>query len=184
MSEQEQHSSFIKTPQQLVTIVLLAFVVPIFGIVMLVQLVVNRPRVDPAAMKPEAVAERIQPVGKVEFGEPGAAAGGAARTGEELVKQVCAACHTTGAAGAPKIGDKAAWAPRIKAGLQKMTDGAVKGITVKGAMVMPPKGGAADASELEIARAIVYMVNQSGGAMKEPAEAAPAPEKKPAAKKK
>lgn len=181
MSEHEQSSSFIKTPQQLVTVVLLAFVVPIFGIVMLVQLVVNRPHVDPAAMKPEAVAARIQPVGKVEFGEPGAAAGGAERTGEELTKAVCAACHTTGAAGAPKIGDKAAWAPRIKAGLKTLTDGAIKGITVKGAMVMPPKGGAADASDLEIARAIVYMVNQSGGSMKEPAAPAPA---KPEAKKK
>ena len=177
MSEQE-HSSFIKTPQQLLTVVLLAFVVPIFGIVMLVHLVVQKPRGDPEALKPEAVAARIQPVGKVEFGEPGGA-GGALRTGEELTKQVCAACHTPGAAGAPKIGDKADWAPRIKAGLAKLTEAAVKGITKNGAMVMPPKGGASDATDFEIARAIVYMVNQSGGAMKEPA----APETgKPAAK--
>lgn len=182
MSEQASHSSFIKTPQQLLVVVALAFVVPIFGIVMLVQLVVNRPQVDPAAMKPEAVAARIQPVGKVEFGAADAAGGGGARTGEELTTAVCAACHTTGAAGAPKIGDKAAWAPRIKTGLKAMADNALKGITVKGAMVMPPKGGASDASDLEIERAIVYMVNQSGGSLKEPA----APEKpaaKPAAKK-
>jgi len=179
MSEQASHSSFIKTPQQLVVVVLLAFVVPISAIVMLVQLVVNRPHVDPAALDPKAVAARIAPVGKVEFGEPAGAAG-AARTGEEMVKTVCGACHLTGAAGAPKIGDKAAWGPRIQEGLAKLTGQAIKGVTVKGALVMPPKGGAADASDFEIARAIVYMANQSGGSLKEPAAPAPA---KPAAKK-
>ena len=179
MSEQASHSSFIKTPQQLLKVVLLAFVVPIIGIVMLVQLVVNRPHVDPAALKPEAVAARIAPVGKVEFGEPGAA--GAARTGEEMVKAVCGACHIPGVAGAPKIGDKAQWAARTKAGLNAMVAEAIKGITVKGALVMPPRGGASDASDFEVARAIVYMVNQSGGSMKEPAAPAPA---KPAAEKK
>ena len=177
MSEQaSDHSSFIKTPQQLLVIVVLAFVVPIFGIVMLVQLVVNRPHVDPAAMKPEAVAARIQPVGKVEFGEAGGGAG-AARSGEEVVKAVCGACHLTGAAGAPKIGDKAAWAPRLKGGLNGLLANASKGIKA-----MPPRGGLEDtpAGRDELAHAIVFMVNQSGGNLKEPA-AAPA---KPEAKKK
>ena len=168
MSEQDEHSSFIKTPRQLITVVLLAFAVSIFGIVMLVQLVVNRPHADPAALSPEAVAARVQPVGKVEFGAPGAAAGGAARSGEEIVKTVCAACHVAGVAGAPKIGDKASWAPRIKEGLNRLLAEAIKGITVKGAMVMPPRGGAADLSDYEVARAIVHMANQSGGSMKEP----------------
>ena len=180
MSEQASHSSFIKTPQQLVVVVLLSFVgFPVF-VYMLVQLVVNRPHVDAAALQPEAVAARIAPVGKVEYGEPGAA-GGTARSGEELVKAVCGACHVAGIAGAPKIGDKAQWAPRIKEGLNRLTAEAVKGITVKGAMVMPPRGGASDASDFEIARAIVYMANQSGGKMKEPAAPAAA---KPAAEKK
>ena len=176
MSEQASHSSFIKTPQQLVLVVFLAFVLPIFSIVMLVQLVVNQPHADPAALTPQAVGARLAPVGKIEVGEAGAA-GGAARTGEEMVKQVCGACHLTGAAGAPKVGDKAAWGPRMKAGLEKLLGNALKGITVKGAMVMPPKGGASDASDYEVARAIVYMVNQSGGNFKEPA----APAAKPAA---
>jgi len=70
MAEHDEHSSFIKTPQQLITIVLLAFVVPIIGIVMLVQLVVNRPHADPKALGSEAVAARIQPVGKVESARP------------------------------------------------------------------------------------------------------------------
>jgi len=58
MAEHDEHSSFIKTPQQLITVVLLAFVVPIFGIVMLVHLVTDRPHADPAALAPEAVAAR------------------------------------------------------------------------------------------------------------------------------
>ncbi len=182
MAEHEVHSSFIKTPQQLIVIVLLAFVVPIIGIVLMVQLVLNRPHADPAALKPEAVSARIQPVGKIEVGEPGGAAGGAPRSGEEVVKTVCAACHQTGAAGAPKIGDKAAWAPRIKEGLNRLLAEATKGITIKGAMVMPPRGGGADLSDYEVARAIVHMANQSGGSMKEPA--APAAPAQPAAAKK
>ena len=181
MVEQDEHSSFIKTPKQLIAVVILAFVVPIIGIVLTVQLVLNRPHADPAALTAEAVTARIQPVGKVEFGEPGGAASGAPRTGEEITKTVCAACHQAGVAGAPKIGDKAAWAPRIKQGLNKLLAGAIKGITVKGAMVMPPRGGGADLSDYEVARAIVTMANQSGGSLKEPA--APAPAKPAAASK-
>ena len=59
MAEHDEHSSFIKTPQQLITVVLLAFVVPIFGIVMLVQLVVSKPHSDPSANAPEQVAARL-----------------------------------------------------------------------------------------------------------------------------
>jgi cytochrome c5 len=179
MSEQATHESFIKTPQQLIVVVLLAFVVPIFGIVMLVQLVVNRPQADPAAQKPESVAARIQPVGTVEFGEPPAPPG--ARSGEEVVKAVCVACHgKPGIPGAPKMGDSAEWAKLAKSGLAKMVAVAIKG-TDKG---MPPKGGAVDLTDTEIARSIVYMVNQSGGSMKEPAEPAKATAKPAAEKKK
>jgi cytochrome c5 len=186
VSEQDQdpHSSFIKTPQQLIVVVLLAFLVPVIGIVLLVQLVTSRPRVDPAALAPEAVAERIQPVGRVEFATGGGAAGGA-RSGEEIVKAVCAACHQTGVANAPKIGDKAAWAPRIKQGLQGLLANAVKG---KGGM--PPKGGDSSLADDDVARAIVSMANQSGANFKAPAQkqaaqkpqaTAAAPAAKPAA---
>lgn len=175
MSEQASHSSFIKTPQQLVLVVFLAFVVPIFSIVMLVQLVVGRPHADPAALTPEAVAARIQPVGSVEIGEPPAAPG--ARSGEEIVKSVCAACHgKPGIPTAPHIGDNAEWGKRAKGGLKELMETAIKG-TAKG---MPPKGGAGDLTDVELARAIVYMVNQSGGHLKEPA----APEAKKAEGKK
>ena len=170
-SEHDQHSSFIKTPQQLIVVVVASFVVPIVGILLLVQLVLSKPSADPSAMAPEAVAARLQPVGKIEVAAAASAPG--ARSGEEIVKSVCAACHQTGVANAPKIGDKAAWAPRIGQGLNGMLAVATKG---KGAM--PPKGGAADLSDTELARAIVFMANQSGGSLKEPPAA-----QKPAAKK-
>ena len=167
MSEHQEHQSFIKTPQQLIVVVLLAFLVPIIGILLLVTLVLNQPGADAAALKPEAVAARLQPVGRVEFGAAAAAPG--ARTGEEIVNSACAACHQAGVANAPKLGDKAAWAPRVKTGLNGMLAVAIKG---KGAM--PPRGGLADLSDAELARAIVYMANQSGAGLKEPA----APKKK------
>jgi cytochrome c5 len=79
-----------------------------------------------------------------------AAAGGAAPA---LYGQVCAACHASGVANAPKLGDKAAWGPRLAAGVDGLTASAIKG---KGAM--PPKGGSA-ASDSEIKAVVQYMVN-------------------------
>jgi cytochrome c5 len=84
---------------------------------------------------------------------PAAAPAAAAGNGEGLYKQACVACHAAGVAGAPKFGDKAAWAPRIAQGVPALVQSAVKG---KGAM--PPKGGSA-ASEAEIRAAVEYMVN-------------------------
>src|SRR6185295_19442198 len=171
-SERDQHSSFIKTPQQLVVVILLAFLVPIIGIILLVQLVVHRPGADPNALTPESVAARIRPVGRVEFGAPSAAPG--ARTGESIVKTTCATCHQAGVANAPKIGDAKAWAPHLREGLKGMLANAIKG---KGAM--PPRGGDTSLTDDEVARAIVFMANQSGGKLKEPA--APKEAAKPAA---
>ena len=79
MDTHDQHESFIKTPQQLIVVILLAFLVPIFGIIMLVQLVTSRPGADPQAMTPEAVSARLQPVARLEIGGAGGAAGDAQR---------------------------------------------------------------------------------------------------------
>jgi cytochrome c5 len=177
VSEHDAHSSFIKTPQQLIVVILLAFLVPIIGIVLLVQLVTSQPGADPGALAPDKVAARIQPVGRVEFGTPSAAPG--ARSGEEIVKAVCATCHQAGVANAPKLGDRNAWAQHIKHGLNEMVQTAIKG---KGAM--PPRGGDASLTDQEVARAVVFMANQSGGKFKEPAapkEKAAAPQEKAAA---
>ena len=168
MSEHDTHSSFIKTPRQLIVVVLAAFIVPIVGVLLAVQLIVHRPHANPEAMKPEAVAARIQPVGKVEFGAAGDSGPRAQKSGEEVFKSTCAACHQTGAAGAPKVGDNAAWAKLLKEGLAHMTKSAIAGVKA-----MPPRGGNPELSDLEIARAIVHMGNLSGGKLKEPAEGAP-----------
>jgi cytochrome c5 len=179
--EDHQHESPIKTPQQLVVVILLAFLVPIIGIVLLVSLITGGKGIDKAspAMSPEAIAARIKPVGEVVVVDANAPK--AEKTGEEIVKGVCGACHTTGAAGAPKIGDKGAWSKRIGEGLDHLLKTAIKG---EGAM--PPRGGSPDLSDLEIARAIVYMANQSGASFKEPARPAVKPagnDKGPAGKK-
>jgi cytochrome c5 len=84
---------------------------------------------------------------------PAASATVAAGAGEALYKQACAVCHVAGVAGAPKLGDKAAWAPRVGAGVDALTATVMKG---KGAM--PPKGGAA-APEAEIKAAVQYMLD-------------------------
>ena len=163
MDTHDSHSSFIKTPQQLVAVIVASFAVPIIGIVLLVQLVTSERGADPNALTPESVAARIHPVGRVEFGAPGGSAAGG-KSGEEVVKTVCAACHQAGVAGAPKIGNKADWGPRIKEGYQQLVKDAINGI--RG---MPPKGGNASLSDDEVARAVAFMANQAGANFKPPA---------------
>jgi cytochrome c5 len=85
------------------------------------------------------------------------------RTGKEVVETFCIECHGGGANGAPRIGDAKAWAPRAQRGLTGLTNSAIKGIRK-----MPPHGGTLQIDDLEIKRAITYMVNQSGGRWNEP----------------
>lgn len=78
-----------------------------------------------------------------------------AADGKTVYDSTCAACHASGAAGAPKLGDKAAWAPR----LQDL--GALKASALKGKGVMPAKGGNSSLSDADVAAAVDYMVGQS-----------------------
>ena len=78
-----------------------------------------------------------------------------AADGKAVYEATCAACHGTGAAGAPKLGDKAAWAPRIATGA------ALKSSALNGKGVMPAKGGNTALSEAEVAAAVDYMVAHS-----------------------
>jgi cytochrome c5 len=91
---------------------------------------------------------------------PGASAAGApaaaAPDGKAIYDASCAACHGTGVAGAPKLGDKAAWAPRVKGGIDQLVASATKG---KGAM--PAKGGNVSLSDADIRATVDYMVGQS-----------------------
>jgi len=95
---------------------------------------------------------------------PAAAASGGARTGKQVVDSTCISCHGSGAHGAPKIGDKDAWKARASQGLSSLTRHALDGI--RG---MPAHGGNLKLTDLEIARGVTYMVNQSGGHWVEPA---------------
>ena len=85
-----------------------------------------------------------------------AASGAAIADGAATYTQACQACHMTGAAGAPKLGDKAAWAPRIAQGNDALYAAVING---KGAM--PPKGGQMQLGDDVVKAAVDYMVAQS-----------------------
>lgn len=123
---------------------------------------------------PDAVLERIQPFGQVRVGQsdqvvaaaaPAAPATAAAEPaaaadsggGEAVYGKACVACHSTGAAGAPKVGDKAAWEPRLGQGMDGLVTNAIKG---KGAM--PPKGGHMSLSDEDIKGAVEFMLEKTG----------------------
>lgn len=172
-----EHQAFIKSPKQLITVVVLAFVVPVLVIILLVTYVSRSTSTAPGsnALTLEAIDARIAPVAGFELIEVSRSK--EPLTGDVVYKQVCAACHDAGVAGAPKLGDKGQWAERLAQGAQVLFESALKGKNA-----MPAKGGAAHLSDYEIERAVVYMANASGGNLEEPAppagegegEAAPA----------
>lgn len=92
------------------------------------------------------------------------------RTGKQIVETTCIKCHGTGLHGAPRIGDKKAWAARAERGLTGLTESALKGIRQ-----MPSHGGNPNLSDEDLERAITYMVNQSGGHWVEPIDVAHVP---------
>ncbi|MEK9720750.1 MAG: c-type cytochrome [Quisquiliibacterium sp.] len=164
----EEHSTFIKTPRQLITVVVLSFVVPILLIVLLVKYVGAGARTGAGAgaMTTKAVEERIAPVAK--FVLKDANAPRVLRAGAQVYQAQCAACHATGAAGAPKMGDAAAWGARIKTGYEALLKSALGG---KGAM---PKQSGGEFDDTEIGRAVVHMANSAGAKFAEPKAPAPA----------
>jgi cytochrome c5 len=117
-----------------------------------------------------AVAERIQPVGKVAMtgkdnsalapAKKEAAAPAADLGGEEVYNMACIACHGAGVAGAPKFGDAAAWAPRVAKGADTLHNNAIKGFQGQ-AGFMPPKGGRVDLSDKSIVNAVDFMVSKA-----------------------
>ncbi len=163
-AHEEDHSGPIKTPKQLLAVVVLSFVVPVFVIIGLVYYVTSDIKPAAGVGDPEkAMAQRIQKIGSVEIRD----ANRALKSGEEIYQAQCVACHATGVAGAPKFGDVAAWAPRIKTGFEALWNSTLKG---KGAMGAQ---GGGDYADLEIGRAVVYMTAAAGGKFVAPA-AAPA----------
>ena len=163
--QEEAHTGPIKTPKQLMWASLAAFVIPVFIIIGLVAYVSSdsKPAGSGQAERfalggisaqdqERGVAERLRKVGAVEIRD----ANRPLRAGEEVFKAQCAACHATGAAGAPKFQDAAAWGPRIKNGYEALLTSALKG---KGAMGAQ---GGGDFDDIEIGRGVVYMANAAG----------------------
>jgi cytochrome c5 len=171
-SHDEGHTGPIKTPKQLLQVVFFSFVIPIFVIIALVYFVAkgNQPAAGAGDME-QSIAQRIQKVGMVEIRD----ANRPLKAGQEVYAAQCVACHASGAAGAPKFGDVAAWAPRLGQGLEALWNAALKG---KGAMGAQ---GGGDFDDVEIGRAVVYLANSAGGKFTEPAPATAADAAAPAA---
>ena len=159
-SHDEDHSGPIKTPGQLLLASAMFFIVPVFIIIGLVFAVTKADKTAPGAVDTEkAVAMRIQKIGSVDIRD----ANRALKSGEEVYKAQCTACHAAGLAGAPKTGDAGAWAARIKTGYDALLSSALKG---KGAMGAQ---GGGDYDDVEIGRAVVYLTNAAGGKFAMPA---------------
>lgn len=156
-SNESGHEGPISTPQQLITAVVLAFLVPVVVIVLLVNYVTagSKQAAGSDALSPQAVSERIMPVGQVDLKMASANAG--PRSGEDVYKAQCAACHGAGMLGAPKFGEAGEWSARLGKGLNTLVDHALKGFNA-----MPPQGGG-DFSDHEISLAVVHLANAGGG---------------------
>ena len=112
------------------------------------------------------------------FASTGAQAQGAERTGKQVVDAQCSKCHAKGVKGAPKIGDKAAWTPRMKQGIDALVASAIHG---HGGM--PARGDKADLTDNEVKGAILYMFNPTASSAKSKANADQAPASDPSHKR-
>lgn len=161
----DHHGKPPTTVGQFIIAFLGSLIMPGLVIFMLVSMVIGiqtgRPvDTDPAAAN-AAVAERIKPVGEVSLKDTSGPQ--VQKSGEQVVGEICSACHGTGALGSPKIGDSGAWGPRISQGYDLLVKHAVEGIRA-----MPARGGNPDLSDDEVAGAVVYMANKSGASFKAP----------------
>jgi cytochrome c5 len=161
-TDNDSHEGPIRTPKQLIVTVVASFVLPVLIIIMLINFVAwdIKPAAGSDALSAEAIARRIAPVGVSEFKDPGDVK--AMKTGEQVFQAQCSVCHTPGAAGAPKVGDEAAWAARIKTGFDALLNSSLKGKGNMGAQ------GGGDFSDFEIARAVAFMANKAGAKFEEP----------------
>ena len=157
--QHEAHTGPVKTPKQMLLLSLASFIIPVFIIIGLVFYVTSANKPAAGAVDTEkSTAQRIQKIGSVEIRD----ANRPLKAGEDVYKAQCVACHGSGAAGAPKFADTAAWGARIKQGLDTLVTSALKG---KGAMGAQSGG---DFNDVEIARAVVYMANNGGAKFEEP----------------
>ena len=169
----DDHAKMTKTtPQQFFVALWAGMFAPIIAIALIIGLIAHiqgtHGEHDSLAYNDKATDARIKPIGDVVVVD--ASAVRVEKEGSVVFAEVCTSCHTAGALGAPKFGDKAAWGPRIKQGYETLIKHAEEGIRQ-----MPPRGGNPDLSDIEIARAVAYMANDAGAKFVPPAApAAPA----------
>lgn len=161
-----------------VAVLLALVVITVFVVVAALYVGGGRSK-EQMAFDESQVIDRIKPLGEVyrPGAEPPAEATAAApaasgpKSGADVVAAACAACHTTGALNAPKIGDNAAWNARAGKGVDTLVANAINGIGQ-----MPAKGGNAALSDAEVRSAVVEILAQSGiGGSAKADTAAPAP---------
>ena len=169
----DDHAKMTKTtPQQFFVALWAGMFAPIIAIALILGLIAkiqgSHGEKDSLEYNEKATLARIKPVGELNIVD--ASAPRVEKEGKQVFDEVCTACHTPGALGAPKFGNKADWAPRIKQGYDTLIKHAEEGIRQ-----MPPRGGNPDLSDIEIARAVAYMADAAGAKFNPPAApAAPA----------
>lgn len=163
MSEAQAESQM--SAKGLIGIILAAIIgIPLF-IYLVIKVATGGMQLDVASptMTQEAVAARVQAVGFAKLDESGPPG---SRAGKAVYENVCISCHGTGLAGSPKFADAGAWSARISKGFATLVEHATKGFNA-----MPAKGGAADLTDDEVARAVAFMGNAAGAKFTEPAVA-------------
>jgi cytochrome c5 len=156
----DSHTGPIKTPKQLLWVSFYAFVAPVLLIIGLVFFVAKGDLPSTSTMDPElAIAMRIQPVGSVALRDGNRAL----QPGDAVYRAQCAACHDAGLVGAPMFGSVGDWTARISQGLELLVQH-----TLEGKGNMGAQGGGAF-SDIEIARAVVFLANAGGASFEEPA---------------
>lgn len=156
---------------------LVAVAVAIYALAQAVQARTQEQYIKEDKVVQAQVSQRIAPIGQVavagadnshlaaaaapaQTAQPVAVAAAEAPSGEEVYKMACAACHAAGVAGAPKLGDPAAWSARVEQGMDTLVSHAINGFQGS-AGYMPPKGGRTDLSDDAIKASVEYMVENS-----------------------
>ncbi len=165
------------TPQEVIISILAGLLAPLLAIFLIVQLVLgiqseHKPDLSAEAAE-KATLKRIKPFGQLAALDANAPR--VEKSGKEVYEAVCASCHSSGALGAPKFDSRGDWGGRLGQGYDTLLKHAIEGIRQ-----MPPRGGDDSLSDLEMARAVVYLANSGGASFKEPPAPAPAPAAAPA----
>lgn len=159
------------TPQEVIISLVAGLLAPLLAIFLIVQLILGIQGSHIADTSSEAAQkatlERIKPFATLAAVDANAPR--VERSGQEIYTAVCSSCHDSGALGAPKFNNKGDWAGRLGKGFDTLLAHAINGFNQ-----MPARGGDADLSDVEVARAVAHLANSAGGSFKAPEAAAPA----------